>query len=174
MKKYRLFLLVGVIIALIFTFYIYILKDFQEIDEAKVRLGSNYFIHTKTTELLYGDFGVSAGCVVIYKGCIDYAFDDRWIIVKTKIPFGYHKSITDSVPSDSIIDYWIIDKSIKIDLIKYARGEETDGYVWINPNEDNWTQHPLIKSVTGPLDSISFYAALKEKAVQLSFKDRNN
>ena len=112
MKRYRLFLVFGGVIAFIFASCT--LKDLQDWNVHE-RLGDNYYIDAECKGLIYGD-EINGGSVVIDQGIIDYAYDDRWIITKTKISCGYHKSIPDSVLSDSITDYWIIDKSVKLDL----------------------------------------------------------
>ena len=151
------------------------LKDFQDWNVHE-RLGSNYYIDRECRGLIYGD-GINGGLVVIDQGIIDYAFDDRWIIAKTRILCGYHKIIPDSLPSDSITDYWIIDKSVKLDLEK----ESTQGTIYrletpfADPSYKNsWTRLDgvITKNVAGPLDSVYFYTLLKEKAITLSFKER--
>ena len=145
------------------------LKDIQDWN-VQERLGDNYYIDVECKGLIYGDV-INGGSVVIEQGIIDYAYDDRWIIAKTKIRYGYHKSIPNTVPSDSIIDYWLIDKSIELDLHK----DETYGHVYRFPN--SWIGGDgvvITKNVTGPLDSISFYELLKEKGVKLFFNQRKN
>jgi hypothetical protein len=178
MKRYHLFLVIGVIMCIIPASCISrIPKELQAMlsSDDDAFLGNEYFIGWDGKPLEYGtEFNRSK--IVIDHGCIDYAHDERWIIVKTKIPFGFHKNIPDCVLSDSIVDYWLIDKNVEINL----DDEDTYGHQYFvdiynsNPSfHINWADRTVIsKSVTGPLDSISFYATLNEKAINLSFKER--
>lgn len=153
------------------------LKDLQDWN-VQERLGDNYNIDVECKGLIYGD-EINGGSIVIDQGIIDYAYDERWIIAKTKIRYGYHKSIPDSVLSDSITDYWIIDKSVKLDLHQ----KETYGHIYrveppfANPSYKNsWMRvnGVITKNVAGPLDSVSFYTLLKEKGVKLFFNEKKN
>lgn len=180
MKRFYIIMIVGVIICIIpASCILQIPKEIKAMLSADhdVYAGNEYYIGWEGKGLIYGD-PINGGPVVIHEGIIDYAYDDMWIIAKTKIPYGYHKSIPDSVSSDSITDYWIIDKSIKLDLHK----EETYGHIYQigSPfanltNEEGWMRLGVItKNVTGPLDSVSFYKLLKEKAITLNFKQRKH
>ncbi len=168
MKRYHLFLVIGVIMCIIPASCIFGIPIGLIADQE-----NEYFIG-EGKPLLYGTENRTE--IVIDHGCIDYAHDERWIIVKTKIPFGFHKNIPDCVLSDSIVDYWLIDKNVEINL----DDEDTYGHQYFvdiynsNPSfHINWADRTVIsKSVTGPLDSISFYATLNEKAINLSFKER--
>ena len=168
MKRYHLFLVIGVIMCIIPASCIFGIPIGLIADQE-----NEYFIG-EGKPLLYGTENRTE--IVIDHGCIDYAHNERWIIVKTKIPFGFHKNIPDCVLSDSIVDYWLIDKNVEINL----DDEDTYGHQYFvdiynsNPSfHINWADRTVIsKSVTGPLDSISFYATLNEKAINLSFKER--
>lgn len=58
------------------------LKDLQDWN-VQERLGDNYNIDVECKGLIYGD-EINGGSIVIDQGIIDYAYDERWIIAKTK------------------------------------------------------------------------------------------
>lgn len=170
MKRFCIMMFVGVIFCIIPASCIFGIPIGLIADQE-----NEYFIG-EGKPLLYGTENRTE--IVINHGCIDYAHDERWIIVKSKIPFGYHKNIPDCVQSDSIIDYWLIDKSVEINL----DDEDTYGHQYFvdiynsNPSfHINWADRTVIsKSVTGPLDSVSFYKLLNEKGVKLFFNEKKN
>lgn len=125
----------------------------------------------------------NGGQMVIPGGCVNCAYNNQWIIVKTKAPLGFQKQPQKntelSVPPDSIVDYWIIDKSVPIDLndkektyghLYYALITYLDdGTVMVRWKEEEESR-VIASSVTGPLDSLSFQQELTRLSIPLTFK----
>ena len=125
----------------------------------------------------------NGGQMVIPGGCVNCAYNNQWIIVKTKAPLGFQKQPQKntelSAPPDSIVDYWIIDKSVPIDLndkektyghLYYALITYLDdGTVMVRWKEEEESR-VIASSVTGPLDSLSFQQELTRLSIPLTFK----
>jgi hypothetical protein len=112
---------------------------------------------------------------VVNENIIEYDFDNRWIIAKskkynyplelTKTDNGYVYSKTTQLDSVSI-NYWIIDKSIPINL--------NDSNTFERIPEENYYYLIVKSGLTGPLDSLKFYNILRERNINLTLKPRDN
>lgn len=78
-----------------------------------------------------------AGITVVPARVVEYKFDNKWIIAKSR--------------SDSATTYWIIDKDFK-DKLEFDNG---------------FREKVLFPHVAGPLDSTNFYSQLELKKVNL-------
>lgn len=80
-----------------------------------------------------------AGIPVVPSRVLEYKYDYKWIIAKSR--------------SDSATTYWIIDKDFN-DKLEFDNG---------------FTEKVLLPHVTGPLDSTNFYSQLELKKINLQF-----
>ncbi|GHT74113.1 hypothetical protein AGMMS50262_06450 [Bacteroidia bacterium] len=111
---------------------------------------------------------------VIRESILEYDFDKRWIIAKSKkynYPMelmlsddgNYYYYARPSKPDSVTINYWIIDKSIPINL------NDSNTFERI-PDEDGF--YEIVKSgLAGPLDSLSFIKELEKRKVDLKFSN---
>lgn len=115
-------------------------------------LGSGYFLWQdgRYKEIVFSTEKVYKGEViynVIEENVSNVNFNDSYIIVKTS------KFID---PKTELTKFWVIDKTVSINL---------------NNCHDQASCDKLLKiNVTGPMDSISFYQKLKKLNIGLKFK----
>lgn len=110
-----------------------------------VKYGRYQSIEYSPDENYKGDGGYS----VIKEHVISYNYGKTHIIVKT----SRYKNKT-----NEIREFWIIDKTIPINLKNYK-------------NQEGFNK--LLKvGLTGPLDSIEFYRQMKVKKIDLRFKEK--
>ena len=124
----------------------------------------------------------NGGHIVLPGGMIDCAHDNRWIIVKTRAPFGFRKQPQQdtilAAPIDSVSDYWIIDKSIHLDSKNQSLYDGHLYYANVTYLESDsvmvrWSKEDesfvISKSVYGPLDSTALMQELTRLNIPLSF-----
>jgi hypothetical protein len=118
------------------------------------KLGVGYFLYKKgryksinyTPDENYKGEGVSY--IVIKEQVKKINYNKAYIIVQTS---RYEK------PSNEVKEFWVIDKSVPINLKDFKNQEEFDELLKVG--------------LTGPLDSVQFYRLIQEKNIDLRFKD---
>lgn len=145
-------------------------------------LGNGYYISDYKGLYYKENKSDNGGHNVLPGGMIDCAHDNRWIIVKTRAPYGFQRQPQQdtilAAPIDSVTDYWIIDKSINLGSrsrslydghIYYANVTylESDSVMVRWSKEDE--SHAISRSVTGPLDSTAFMQEIARLNIPLSF-----
>jgi len=109
---------------------------------------------------------------VINENIIEYNFNDKWIIAKSKKNSSLELTLTDkgyayllTTKPDSITNnYWIIDKSIPINL--------NDSNTFVRLQVKDYFYLIVKSGLTGPLDSLDFYSFLKARNIDIKFKER--
>lgn len=116
----------------------------------------NGFIVTTDKSLLYQD--ANGEYFVLPFGVSKYAYDKKWIIVKTE-GVSFKRSLIDS--SSNSVNYWIINKDTPI------HHNELDSIVlYLNGND----YHIVTNGLIGPLDSISFLRAMRANNIFLKIE----
>ena len=127
-----------------------------------------------STSKFYGDEKLGAGYFLCKDGrykSIDFSPDENYkgdggyAVIKENVKFlNYNKShiiIQTSryeKPLNEVKEFWVIDKNIPINLKDFKNQDEFDKLLKVG--------------LTGPLDSVEFYQQLKERNIDLKFKDK--
>lgn len=96
---------------------------------------------------------------VIPFGTIRYGFDERWITVETKTQSGFHQTLPQDTIIGGVYDYWIIDKSVPVDIDNPSTFEE------IYCQGD--TYRIVRKSLIGPMDSLSYEKEKQKRGIKV-------
>lgn len=96
---------------------------------------------------------------VIPFGTIRYGFDERWITVETKTLAGFHQTLPQDTITGGVYDYWIIDKSVPVDIDNPSTFEN----IYYQTN----TYRIVRKSLIGPLDSLSFEKEKQKRGIKV-------
>lgn len=129
--------------------------------DVEQNLGSNYIL-CADGEILYRWSDEKPVEFVIPFGTIRYGFNERWIVVETKTQSRFHQTL----PQDTIIaegcDYWIIDKSISVDIDNPSTFED----IYYQGN----AYSVIRKSLIGPLDSLTFEKEKQKRDIGVPFE----
>lgn len=126
-----------------------------------------------STSKFYGDEKLGAGYFLSKDGrykAIDYSPDENYkgdggyAVIKENVKsLNYNKSYIIvqtsryEKPSNEVKEFWVIDKSVPINLKDFKNQDEFDKLLKVG--------------LTGPLDSVQFYRLIQEKNIDLKFKD---
>jgi hypothetical protein len=138
----------------------------------EIKFGNNYELEVVSRNNYNIVYRIkSKSYYVVNENIIEYDFDDRWIIAKSKKDnylWGLIKPDSNYVyskrtQSDGFnLNYWIIDKSVLINL--------NDSNTFVKVLQKDYYYLIVKSGLTGPLDSLEFYNILKERNINLALK----
>lgn len=148
-------LLAGFIIIIGVGVYINsVLKDWN----VEQDLGSNYILCTDG-EILYQSGDEKLVEYVIPFGTTKYGFNERWIVVETKTRLGFHQTLSQDTITGEVCNYWIIDKSIPVDINAPSTFED----IYYQDNAYSIVR----KSLIGPLDSLGYKKEISKRSIKV-------
>lgn len=148
-------ILVGFIIIVgLILYFNSVFKDW----DVEQDFGSNYIL-CAGGEVFYRSGDEEPIEYVIPFGTARYGFDERWIIVETKTRSGFHQTLPKDINTGEVCDYWIIDKSIPVDIENPSTFE--DIY-----NQGN--AYSIIReSLIGPMDSLTLQKEKQKRGIRV-------
>ncbi|MGO5522650.1 hypothetical protein [Phocaeicola plebeius] len=153
-------LLTGFIIIIGVGLYINsVLKDW----DVEQDLGSNYIL-CADGEILYQSGDEKPVEYVIPFGTTKYGFNERWIVVETKTHLGFHQTLSQDTITGEVCNYWIIDKSIPVDINAPSTFED----IYYQDNAYSIVR----KSLIGPLDSLGYKKEISKRSIKVIWHEK--
>lgn len=148
-------ILVGLIIIVGLGLYFNsVLKDW----DVEQDFGSNYIL-CAGGEIFYRSGDEKSVEYVIPFGTARYGSDERWIVVETKTRSGFHKTLPKDANAGEVCDYWIIDKSVPVDIDNPSNFED----IYNKGNAYSIIRESLI----GPMDSLTLEKEKQKRGIRV-------